>query len=241
MKKLFTLSILTCAALMLSACPGGAPANNANNANKPTNAANNAANSGNANKSNTTGNTNSANSSKKEIKDEKAQKPTGETKKQKNAPTIPAEWIYYSDEVRGYGFYLPAGSVEGESGTTDGVDYFTAETPEKISVIVYAFKDSKLTKDDLLDRAEKALNAMGETVKTGELKGESEDYAMSDATSESKDGTKSNLHVLVATDVTDNYVMFVRSAAADYEKNKATMNNIWGSFEMYSGGASGNN
>lgn len=204
------------------------PANAANNAtNKPANAANNAT-------------SNTATSTKKEMKDEKAEKPK-DAKKQPNAATVPAEWIYYSDNAKGYGFSIPAGSAEGESGKTDnGVEYFTAETPEKISIIIYAFKDAKLTKEDLLDRAEKSLNAMGETVKSGELTGESDDYAISDATSEAKDGSKSHLRVLVATDVTDNYVMIVRSSAADYEKNKATMDMIWGSFEMYSGGASGN-
>lgn len=237
MKRNLTLVVILCAGMILSSCSASiTTGNNAANTNKPANAANNAANSNNSSNSNSS-NSNSA--SKNEIKDEKAQKPK-DTKKQPNAPQVPAEWVYYADEVKGYGFSLPKGS-EGESGKTEGVDFFVAETPEKISVIVYAFKDSSLTKEDLLDRAEKALNAMGETVKTGELKGESDDYAVADATSESKDGTKSNLKVLVATDVSDNYVMFVRSAAADYEKNKATMDMIWGSFEMYSGGASGNN
>lgn len=239
MKKFITLAITLMAALFMSACSASVNLgnNSANNANKPANAANNATNKPANAANNATGNT----AAKKEIKDEKAEKPK-DTKKQPNAATVPTEWVYYSDNAKGYGFSLPAGSQEGESGKTDnGVEYFTAETPEKISVIVYAFKDAKLTKEDLLDRAEKALNAMGETVKSGELKGESDDYAVSDATSEAKDGTKSNLKVLVATDVTDNYVMIVRSSAADHDKNKATMDMIWGSFEMFSGGASGNN
>lgn len=228
------------AAFGFSACSFEFSTNGTNNAaNKPANAANNATNKPATNAANNA-TSNTANSTKKEMKDEKAEKPK-DAKKQPNAATVPAEWIYYSDDARGYGFSIPAGSTEGESGKTDnGVEYFTAETPEKISIIVYAFKDAKLTKADLLDRAEKALNAMGETVTAGELKGESDDYAVSDATSEDKNKVKSNLKVLVATDVTDNYVMIVRSAAADYDKNKATMDMIWGSFEMYSGGASGN-
>lgn len=240
MKKIIILAVTLMAAISMACSASfnmnGNTANNA--ANKPANTANNATNKPATNAANNATN-NTAASTKKEIKDEKA--PSGDTKKQKNAPTVPAEWVYYADEAKGYGFSIPAGSSEGESGKTDnGVEYFTAETPDKISIIIYAFKDAKLTKDDLLDRAEKALNAMGETVKTGELTGESDDYAISDATSEGKDGSKSHLRVLVATDVTDNYVMIVRSAAADYEKNKATMDMIWGSFEMYSGGASGN-
>lgn len=242
MKKNITLAVLAFAAIGMSACSASFSTGTntaANNTAKPTNAANNTTNSGNTNKANTSNSTSNTDSKKSEVKDEKANRPT-DAKKQPNAPTIPAEWVYYADEARGYGFSLPKGS-ESSNDAADGVDIFVAETPEKISVIIYAFKDAKLTKEDLLDRAEKALNAMGETVKTGELKGESDDYAVADATSESKNGEKSNLKVLVATDVTDNYVMFVRSSAADYEKNKATMDNIWGSFEMYSGGASGNN
>ncbi|MGC2235173.1 MAG: hypothetical protein WA584_03370 [Pyrinomonadaceae bacterium] len=231
--KLFC--VLTALTLWMTACGGGA-ANNANTA-KPANAANNATNSSNANKSNTTSKADTK--PKTEIKDEKASKPSGDTKKQKNAPTVPAEWVYYADEAKGYGFSLPKGS-NGDSSNEGGVDTFVASTPDDITVIVYAFKDSTLSKEDLLERAEKALGAMGETVTAGELKGESEDYAVADASSESKDGSKSKLKVLVATDVSDNYVMFVRSDAASYDAKKATMDMIWGSFEMYSGGASAN-
>lgn len=235
MKKTIKLTcVLLTLTLLMIGCGSKTATNNAKPANAPGNTATNS--SSNTGNSNTSSNTDKP---KNEIKDEKSSKPK-DTKKQPNAATVPAEWIYYADEERGYGFSLPKGS-EGESSVEGNVDTFVAETPEKITVIVYAFKDPNLTKEDLLDRAEKALNAMGETVKTGKLTNESEDYAIADATSESKDGEKSNLKVLVATDVTDNYVMFVRSSAADYEKNKATMDMIWGSFEMYSGGSSGNN
>jgi hypothetical protein len=231
--------VLLALALWITACGGGTPAtNNTGNSSKPANAANNAANSGSTNKANTTSNADTK--PKTEIKDEKASKPAGETKKQKNAPTVPAEWVYYADEVKGYGFSLPKGS-SGDNASEGGVDTFVAVTPDDITVIVFAFKDANLSKEDLLDRAEKAMTAMGETVSAGKLTGESEDYAVADADSTSKDGTKSKLKVLVATDVTDNYVMFVRSDAASYDAKKATMDMIWGSFEMYSGGASGGN
>jgi len=205
----------------------------ATTANKP---ANTAANSSSTSKSNTTSTTDK---SKTEIKDEKSEKPK-DAKKQPKAATVPAEWIWYSDDARGYGFSLPKGSVEGEKGTTDGVDYFSAKTPDDITVIVYAFKNKNLTKQDLLDTAEKMLNSMGETVKTGTLTSENDDFAVADADSVDEKGNKSKLNVLVATDVTDNYVMFVRSDTASYEAKKATMDMIWGSFEIYSGGASGN-
>ncbi|CAN5225738.1 hypothetical protein BH10ACI1_BH10ACI1_24980 [soil metagenome] len=235
MKKILILAMMLGVALAMSACSASFSTNaNTANTNKPANAANNAA--SNANKANTTSNT-TTNKATTEVKNE--EKPKVETKKQKNTATIPADWVYYADEVRGYGFSLPAGS-KSSNDNANGVDTFYAETPDKISVIVYAFKDGTLTKEDLLDRAEKALNAMGETVTVGKLTAESDDYAIADADSVSTDGEKSKLKVLVATDVTDNYVMFVRSDVASYESKKATMDAIWGSFEMYSGGASGN-
>lgn len=242
MKKLTTLAMVLSVAFGMSACSASfstgnntAANNTTNTANKPvTNTANNATNS--ANKANTTSNADTK--PKNEIKDESASKPTN-AKKQPNAAAVPAEWIYYSDEARGYGFSLPKGSG-GEASKEGNVDTFVAVTPDDITIIVYAFKDATLTKEDLLDRAEKALNAMGETVTVGKLTGESDDYAVADADSVDKSGAKSKLKVLVATDVSDNYVMFVRSDEKTYDAKKATMDAIWGSFEMYSGGASNN-
>ncbi len=238
MKKITILTMIIGVAIGSSACSFEFSTNGTNSSNKPANTANNASNAGNsnANKANTTSNADSK--PKNEIKDEKATKPAN-PKKQTNSVTVPAEWVWYSDDVRGYGFSLPAGS-SGESGKEGNVDTFVAVTPDDITVIVYAFKDASLTKEDLLDRAEKALNAMGETVTVGKLTGESEDYAVADADSVDTKGGKSKLKVLVATDVSDNYVMFVRSDDKTYDAKKATMDMIWGSFEMYSGGASGN-
>jgi hypothetical protein len=48
------------------------------------------------------------------------------------------------------------------------------------------------------------------------------------------------MKMLVGTDVTDNYVMVVYTPEDKYEANKSIIDQIWGSFEMYSGGASGN-
>ncbi len=236
MKKIITLSITLIAAIGMTACSASVTTNvntNTANTNKPaTNAANNATNSANTNKANTTSNADT-NKPKTEVKDEKATRPTN-AKKQTNAPKVPDEWVYFADEVRGYGFWLPKGSESGND-STDGIDTFVGETPDKISIIVWAFKDKSMTKEDLLDFAEKALGNMGETITVGKLTGESDLYAVADADSVSKEGgEKSKLKILVATDVTDNYVMIVRSDAATYDAKKATMDMIWGNFEMYS-------
>ena len=227
--------LLTLSLLMIGCSASFSTNTSTSNAAKPSNAASNSTTaSSNTSKS---GSTSKKEKPKTELKDEKAAKPK-DAKKQPNTVNIPAEWVYYADEAKGYGFSLPAGSA-GESQVGD-VDSFVAVTPDDITVIIFAFKDASLSKEDLLERAEKSLNAMGETVTTGELQGESDDYAVADASSVSADGTKSKLIVLVATDVSDNYVMFVRSDEGSYNAKKATMDMIWGSFEMYSGGSSGN-
>lgn len=191
---------------------------------------------------NTTSNSTAAKTApepKTELKDEKAEKPAGATKKPETKATVPANWIDMVDEVRGYGFQVPEGT-KGDTTTEDGVDTFAAETPDKIGIIVYAFKDGSLTKEDLLNRAEAAWKAMGETITAGNLKSEGDDYSLAEGSSVDADGKKSKVKVLVGTDVTDNYVMFVYTDEAGYAAKEATMDAIWGSFEMYSGGASNN-
>jgi outer membrane murein-binding lipoprotein Lpp len=239
MKNKFLLPAVVLAAFGIAGCSGSVSVNNAT-ANKP-------ANTTTANKpANTTATNSTTNSAAKtapepktELKDEKAQKPAGESKKPATKTTVPENWIDMVDEVRGYGFQVPEGT-KGDSTSEGGVDTFAAQTPDNIGIIVYAFKDATLTKDDLLERAEAAWKAMGETLTAGELKGEGDNYSLAEGTSVDADGKKSKVKVLVGTDVTDNYVMFVFTDEASYAQKEATMDNIWGSFEMYSGGATNN-
>jgi hypothetical protein len=219
----------------LSSCGGGAnTGNSSNSANKP---ANSNAPAANANRA-ATGN--KPPEPKTEIKNEK--KPEGQQAKalpaDKKVP-VPANWIYYSDEVKGYGFWLPEGSV-GDSTTRGGTDVFVAKVPppSDVRVEVYAWKDRTLTKEDLLNMTVADMKEQGEIVTAGNLQGESEDYALAEASSVDSDGKKYKMKILVGTDVTDNYVMVVYTDEAKYEANKAIIDQIWGNFEMYSGGAS---
>lgn len=179
---------------------------------------------------------------KTEVKNEK--KPEGQQSKalpaDKKVP-VPANWIYYSDQVKGYGFWLPEGSV-GDSTTVNGTDVFVAKAPapSDVRVEVYAWKDKTLTKDDLLNMTIADMKEQGENVTAGSLQGESDDYAVAEASSVDSDGKKYKMKILVGTDVTDNYVMVVYTDEDKYEANKAIIDQIWGNFEMYSGGASGN-
>lgn len=193
-----------------------------------------------------TSNTNAAKAKppepKTEVKNEK--KPEGQQSKalpaDKKVP-VPANWIYYSDEVKGYGFWLPEGSV-GDSTTVNGTDVFVAKAPapSDVRVEVYAWKDKTLTKEDLLKMTIDDMKEQGENVTAGSLQGESDDYALAEASSVDNDGKKYKMKILVGTDVTDNYVMVVYTDEDKYEANKGIIDQIWGNFEMYSGGASGN-
>ena len=156
---------------------------------------------------------------------------------------VPADWITMADEVKGYEFQVPQGTQH-QTDTTGGVDVYAANVPAPydINVLVFAFKDKTLTKDDLMKRVEAALAAMGEKdIKIEKATEISEDYSIATMSSVDKDGKTTKGKVLVATDVTDNYIMLVGTDADKYSANEKTIDEIWGSFGMYSGGASGNN
>ena len=68
----------------------------------------------------------------------------------------------------------------------------------------------------------------------------SDDYSLATFTSTGKDGKPGKGKILVGTDVTDNYIMLVGGDADKFGTNEKTIDEIWGSFGMYSGGSSGN-
>ena len=173
---------------------------------------------------------------KSALKNEK--KTEGPSKTAKKDVPVPADWIYIYDENKGYGFSIPAGTTGG-SETVDGVDTFSASTlaPSELGIVVISFKDKQMTKEDLLNVAIKFLEETGETVTAGKLTAESEDYAVAEATTVA-DGKKGKAKILVGTDVTDNYVMVVGGDESKFAANEKTVDEIWGSFEMWSGGAS---
>jgi hypothetical protein len=107
--------------------------------------------------------------------------------------------------------------------------------------MVVAFKDKTLSKEDLLKRAENVLVSFGEKdIKFEATKELSDDYSLVTFTSTGSDGKPGKGKILVATDVTDNYIMFVGGDADKFAANEKTIDEIWGSFGMYSGGYTGN-
>ncbi|HVE55647.1 MAG TPA: hypothetical protein VNB22_02395 [Pyrinomonadaceae bacterium] len=236
MKKILLLITISAFGLGMLGCSFSASTGtNSTNTAKPANTASNAA-------SNTASNSNSAKkpeAPKAKLADEK--KPTdSKAKTAKNNP-VPDSWIYVYDEARGYGFSVPEGTTGG-SQTLEGIDVFAATTPapNEISIFVLAYKDKTLTKEDLLDHAVKFLEGLGVKVTPGKLKGESDDYAVADAETVDKDGNKEKQRILVGTDVSDNYVMILNAPEAKFAADEKTIDEIWGSFEMWSGGASNN-
>ena len=165
--------------------------------------------------------------------------------KEKKAPAtnpVPADWIRMYDDAKGYEFMVPQGT-EHKSQTVEGADVYLANVPAPydIGIIVVAFKDKTLTKDDLLKRAENILKGLGEKdIKIGEPKELSDDYSLASISSVDEKGKATKGKVLVGTDVTDNYIMLVGVDADKFDANEKTIDEIWGSFGMYSGGSSGN-
>src|SRR6202007_3451452 len=91
-------------------------------------------------------------------------------------------------------------------------------------------------------RAKNVLKAFGEKdIKMEPVKELNDDYSLVTFTSTGSDGKAGKGKILVATDVTDNYMMFVGGDADKFASNEKTIDEIWGSFGMYSGGFSGKN
>ena len=154
---------------------------------------------------------------------------------------VPANWITMEDGQKGYSFEVPEGT-EHHNERSKGVDVFMAATPKpsEIGVMVMAFKDPSLTKDDLVKVASGTLTELGaKNVKIGSLTELSADYSLASYTALDEDGKPVKGKVLVATDVTDNYVMLVEVEEPQFQANEKIIDQIWGSFSMQSGGASG--
>lgn len=121
------------------------------------------------NSANTTTAKTETKSSKPKLEDEK--KPTSGTAKTAKKNPVPDSWVYIYDDQKGYGFSLPEGST-GQSEKLQGIDVMVATTPapSEIDVVVLAYKDETLTKEDLLNDAVKFLEASGQKVTPGKLK-----------------------------------------------------------------------
>src|SRR5262249_50573828 len=111
----------------------------------------------------------------------------------KKAPAtnpVPSDWIRMHDDAKGYEFQVPQGTKDHQE-TKDGVDVYMASVPApyEIGVMVVAFKDKTLSKEDLLQRAENILKAFDEKdIKLEPAKELSDDYSLVGFTSTGSDG-----------------------------------------------------
>jgi hypothetical protein len=165
------------------------------------------------------------------VKDEK--KPEGTAKTANKDVPVPADWVYFYDDVKGYGFSIPKGTTS-ENADSNGIDVTALTTPSGIDIFTLAYKDKTLTKDDLLKDAVTFLEGLGQKVTPGALKDAGDYYAVADATTVLEDGRKGKLRILVGTDVTDNYVMILGTDTDKFAANEKIIDEIWGSFEMWS-------
>ncbi len=154
----------------------------------------------------------------------------------------PADWETMYDPVRGYSFEVPKGTTEEHNEGKDGVDVYIGTTPKpsELTILVVAFKDKKLTIDDLFKTSEGILKEFGFLLSHSKEEMLSDDYGLALGNLIDKDGKKYKVKILVATDVTDNYIMIVGTTENEFKAHEQEIDQIWGSFTMYSGGASGN-
>jgi len=175
-----------------------------------------------------------------------ANAPAAKAEEKKGLPAskvvpVPANWITMVDEQKGYAFKVPEGT-DRQTQNSNGIDVFMAKTPEpsSVGVFVMAFKDKTLTKDDLLKFASAFLEGLGEkNVKVGDLVELRDDDSLGTISSVDEKGKITKGKVLVATDVSDNYVMLLGTDESEYKEYEKIMDEIWGSFTMRSGGFSG--
>jgi hypothetical protein len=182
-------------------------------------------------------------------KDKKEAKATAKAKKSlpadKQPHPVPTDWIELTDSTRGFSFSVPKGTT-GNAQDKGGVGVFIAVLPkptDHVLTCVVAYKDAKKTLDDLGKDVENVITKVFEEqdpkiIKTTDI---TADYRLVELTSEdAKDKTqKSHWKALLATDVTDNYEMIVGTPEAEFKQNEPTIDEMWGSFDMFSGGASG--
>ncbi len=155
----------------------------------------------------------------------------------------PKDWDVFYDDVRQYAFAAPKGSMyttdELESTiSSDGkLSYWdiVPPSPYEFTIDFVSFKDATLTQDDLIDDAQAWLvdDDKATDVKFDEpiqINGRSK-LVHYDETLEG--GKHQKGMVLVFTDVTDNYMLFVDIDADKYDANDEIMDGVWQSFTIY--------
>ena len=147
----------------------------------------------------------------------------------------PKEWMRFFDDVRLFEFYAPANSTMKDD-SSDGVGAWTITPPQPsaFDIYLFAWKDPDVSQDDLIAKASEFQKRGGATeVKVDHIEKVNDYSQIADYTVTEKDGTKRQGDILVFTDVTDNYMLFIEADNDKYQANKDTMDAVWQSFGLY--------
>lgn len=157
---------------------------------------------------------------------------------------VPADWVTVYDQNRGYEFQVPENTKDDWQSVDEDIDVYLAVLPDpaKVMVMVVAYTDPDSEKDKILVKAKSVLEGMGEKdIKFSDTKEElNSDYYLVEFSSTDKGGAKTKGKLLVGIDKNDNFLMFVASPEEEYKNNEKVIDEVWSSFQMYSGGLSGN-
>jgi hypothetical protein len=150
------------------------------------------------------------------------------------SPPAPADWDTYTDAERGYRFKVPKGTRT-DSRAVAGFDRLIASVPDpqRVAVLVVAFRESRFSKEELLEAAKRTLEKLGENNIKVDLRTKlSDDFELVEITSTAGNGLVTKLKALLATNATDNYVMLLGSPEPSFKADEQTIDIIWGSFVM---------
>ncbi|GAC1537041.1 MAG: hypothetical protein NVS3B10_01280 [Polyangiales bacterium] len=156
---------------------------------------------------------------------------------------VPKHWGTIYDDVRLFAFQVPDDSEIKSDETTcdmssDGkCEYIEAYPPKPndFEVDFFSFKDASLTQEDLVNAANAWFDAddkatdvhLDDPVRINK-RSQLVHYTFTNAK-----GVKEKGSLLVFTDVSDNYFLFVETEVDAFEENKNTMDAVWQSFTIY--------
>ena len=150
------------------------------------------------------------------------------------AAPVPTEWTTYTDEEKRYQLRLPKGALT-DSRVVDGFDRFIASVPEprKEAVMIVTFRESRFSKDELLEAAKRTLEKVGEqNIKIDSRIKINDDFELVNVSSAASGGPVTHLKLLLGTNDTNNYIVIIGSVEPYFKADEREIDSIWGSFVM---------
>lgn len=145
------------------------------------------------------------------------------------SPALAQQWEWYSSDTYNIKFSVPGKWKTTAATNTNGVPYLESESPDgTLYLMVYAYTDSSLSTEDLLDKAVDDLDVK----LTGEANEEEINglHAWVAEATGRIDGQPVGLFIMAATYEDYNYVAYVFTEQKLFDKNADVMNRILDSF-----------